>query len=39
MANLIVGIREAKANLSKLLRMVEKGIAQILLEEDRERLS
>jgi prevent-host-death family protein len=35
MANLSVGIREAKANLSKLLRMVEKGKEVVLTDHGR----
>jgi prevent-host-death family protein len=35
MANLNVGIREAKANLSKLLRMVEKGKEVVLTDHGR----
>lgn len=35
MADLNVGIREAKANLSKLLRMVEKGKEVVLTDHGR----
>jgi prevent-host-death family protein len=35
MADLNVGLREAKANLSKLLRMVEKGKEVILTDRGR----
>ena len=35
MASLNVGIREAKANLSKLLRMVEKGKEVVLTDRGR----
>jgi len=35
MAELNVGIREAKANLSKLLRMVEKGKEVVLTDRGR----
>jgi prevent-host-death family protein len=35
MANLNVGIREAKASLSKLLRMVEKGKEIVLTDHGR----
>lgn len=35
MANLNVGIREAKASLSKLLRMVEKGKEVVLTDHGR----
>jgi prevent-host-death family protein len=35
MTNLNVGIREAKANLSKLLRMVEKGKEIVLTDHGR----
>lgn len=35
MAGLNVGIREAKANLSKLLRMVEKGKEVVLTDRGR----
>lgn len=35
MASLNVGIREAKANLSKLLRMVEKGNQIVLTDRGR----
>ncbi len=35
MADLNVGIREAKANLSKLLRMVEKGKEVVLTDRGR----
>lgn len=35
MAGMNVGIREAKANLSKLLRMVEKGMEVVLTDRGR----
>lgn len=35
MADLVVGIREAKANLSKFLRMVEKGKEVVLTDRGR----
>lgn len=35
MANLHVGVREAKANLSRLLRMVEKGNEVVLTDHGR----